>query len=143
MLRTAAVVVAAAVLVVAGAGCLSPRVKPVLAPVVEAVAVVAAAVEEATVVAAPKGFSIKDNPPAAAVVAGAMLVATTVGGMGRANPVPTAGAVVAAGAERENSDGAEDCAVWVVAGGAGVVEGLMPRVKLDCVVVAAAEAAGG
>lgn len=96
-------------LVVAGAGCLSPSVKPVLAPVVDAVAVVAAAAtEEDTVVAAPKGFSIKDNPPVAVVAAGVMLVATAVGAMGRANPVPTAGAVVAAGAERVNSDGAED-----------------------------------
>lgn len=130
-------------LVVAGTGCLSPSVKPVLAPVVDAVAVVTAAAAEDTVVAAPKGFSIKDNPPAAVVAAGAMVVATAVGAMGRANPVPTAGAVVAAGAERVNSDGAEDGAACVIAGGAGVVEGLMPRVKLDWVVVTAVEAAGG
>lgn len=142
-LITAAVVVdTAAVLVIAGAGCLSPSVKPVLAPAVGAAAVVAGAVEE-TVVAAPKGFSVKDNPPPAVVAAGAMLVATEVEAMGRANPVPTAGAVLAVVTERENSDGAEAPAVWVVGGGAGVVEGLMPRVKPpDWAVVTAAEAAG-
>lgn len=64
--------------------------------------------------------------------------------MGRANPVPTTGAVLTVGAERENSDGAEDGAAWVVAGGAGVVEGLMPRVKPpDWVVVSAVDAAVG
>lgn len=144
VLVTAAVEVAGAVLVVVGAGCLSPSVKPVLAPVMDAAAVVAAAVEEEMVVAAPKGFSIKDKGPPAVVVAGAMLVATEVGAMGRANPVPTTGAVLAVGADRENSDGAEDGATCVVAGGAGVVEGLMPRVKPPgWVVVTAVEAAGG
>lgn len=144
VLVTAATVVAAAVLVVAGAGCLSPSVKPVLAPVMDAAAVVAAAVEEEMVVAAPKGLSIKDKGPPAVVVAGAMLVAIEVGAMGRANPVPTIGAVLAVGADRENSDGAEDGAAWMVAGGAGVVEGLMPKVKPpDWVVVTAVGAAGG
>lgn len=145
VLVAAAVVVAAAVLVVVGAGCLMPRVKPVLVPVMDGAAVVVAAtVEEETAVAAPKGFSIKDNPPPAVVAAGAILVATEVGAMGRANPVPKAGAVLAVGAERENSDDAEDGAAWVVAGGAGVVEGLIPRVNpTDWVVVAAVEAAGG
>lgn len=138
------VVVATAVLAVVRAGCLSPSTKPVLTPVVDAVAVVAAAVEEEMVVAAPKGFSIKDNPPPAVVAAGMVLVATEVEAIGRANPVPTAGAVLAFGAERENSDGAVDGAAWVVTGGAGVVEGLMPRAKPAAgVVVTAVEAAGG
>lgn len=138
----AAVVVATAMLVAAGAGCLSPSVKPVLAPVVVGAAAVVATAEE-TVVAVPKGFSIRDNPPLAVVAAGAALVATEVGAMGRANPVPTEGAVLADGAERENRDGAEDGATWVRAGGAGVVEGLMPIVKpVDWVDVTAAEAAG-
>lgn len=144
VLVTAAVVVAAAVLVVVGAGCLSPSVKPVLAPVMDGTTVLAAAVEEETVVAAPKGFSIKDKGPPAVVVAGAELVATEVGAMGRANPVPTIGAGLAVAADRENNDGAEDGAAWVVGGGAGVVEGLMPRVKPpDWVVVTAVVAAGG
>lgn len=137
------VVTAATVLVVEGTGCFRPNVKPVLAPVVGAGAVVAAAVEEGKVVAAPKGFNIKDKPPAAVVAAGAILVATAVGAMGRANPVPTAGVEVAVGAERVNSDGAEEGGICVEAGGAGVVEGLIPRVKLDWAVVAAVEAAGG
>lgn len=140
----AVVVVATAVLVVVRAGCLSPSTKPVLTPVVDAVAVVAAAVEEEMVVAAPKGFSIKDNPPPAVVAAGMVLVATEVEAIGRANPVPTAGAMLAFGAERENSDGAVDGAAWVVAGGAGVVDGLMPIAKpADGVVVTAVEAAAG
>lgn len=140
----AVVVVATAVLVVVRAGCLSPSTKPVLTPVVDAVAVVAAAVEDEMVVAAPKGFSIKDNPPPDVVAAGMVLVATEVEAIGRANPVPTAGAVLAFGAERENSDGAVEGAAWVVAGGAGVVEGLMPSAKpADGVVVTAVEAAGG
>lgn len=145
VLRAAAVVVAtaAAVLVVEGAGCFRPSVKPVLAPVVAAGAVAAAEMEAETVVAAPKGFSIKDKPPEVVGATGAMLVVIAVGAMGRANPEPRAGAVVAAGAERENRDGAEDRAGCVLAGGAGVVEGLMPRVKLDWVAVAAVEAAGG
>lgn len=122
-------VVAAAVLAVVEAACLSPSVKPVVTPVVGAAAVVAAAVEEDTVVAVPKGFNIKDKAPPAVVAAGAVLVVTEVGAMGRAKPVPTAGTVPVLGAERENSDGADAGAAWVVAGGAGVVEGLMPRVK--------------
>lgn len=122
--------VAVAVVLAVDAG-LSPSVKTVAAPVVAAAAVAAGAVAGAEVaVAAPRGFSIKARPPpAAVVVAEAVLVAEAAP---KVKPVPVAVAVAGAAAVAMGAakrDGPEAGAAWVVAVGAGVDEGLIPKVN--------------
>lgn len=128
---------------------LSPSEKLVAAPVVAAA--VEAGTEVEIVVAAPRGLSIKDRPLAAVLVAAAG-VAVEVGATPNVNPVADAGAAAigaaaaAAGAVEtgaEKSEGPEGGAAWVDAGGAGVDEGLIPKVNPPpCPVVAAAVEAG-
>lgn len=124
VVAAATVVTAVAAMLVIDAGLIPPNVKPVVANVV-AIAVegaVGAAVE--AVVTPTKGLIMKG----AAVVDDAVLAATEVGAIGRANPVPTTGATLEAGVV--NREGAVAGAAWVVAGGgAGVDEGLIPREK--------------
>lgn len=115
---------------------LRPRVNPTVAPVVAA-AVVAVEADVDVEVTAPNGLSMKDKPPLAVVAAGAVLVATEVGPMGKAKPVPTTGAALEAGAA--NRDGAVVGATMAVTGGAGVVDGLMPRGKPPDWLMGAAE----
>lgn len=122
------IVVAAAVAVVLAVDTgLSPSVKPVATPVVAAAVVTAGALAG---VAAPRGFSINDKPPPAAVVdAGTVLVAE---GVPKVKPVPVAVAVAGAaavGIGAAKRDGPEAGAAWVTAGGAGVDEGLIPKVN--------------
>lgn len=110
------VTVAAAVVVMPDAG-LIPSANPVLTPV-GAAAVVAAEAE----VAAPRGLSIKDRPPAAAVVAAEVLGAKLEAAP-KVKPVLAAVVEAAAGADAAKREGPEA----VDAGGAGVDEGLIPK----------------
>lgn len=112
------VTVAAAVAVMPDAG-LIPSANPVLTPV-GAAAVVAAEAE--VVVAAPRGLSIKDRPPAAAVVAAEVLGAKLEAAP-KVKPVLAAVVEAAAGADAAKREGPEA----VDAGGAGVDEGLIPK----------------
>lgn len=124
---------------------LSPSVKLVAAPVVAAA--VEAGTELEMAVAAPRGLSIKDRPPPAAVlVAAAAGVAAEVGATPKAKPVTAAvagaAAAEAAGAVEigaAKSEGPEGGAARVDAAGAGVDEGLIPKANPPpCPVVAAA-----
>lgn len=141
------IVVAAVVVVVLVLDTgLSPSVKPVATPVVAgAVVAVEAGADVEVAVTGPRGLSMKGiPPPAAVVVAGAVLAAGVGAAAPKVNPEPVAGtvaAVVVMGvAKREGPEAGAD---WVDAGGAGVDEGLIPKVNPPpCTVVAAAVGAG-
>lgn len=127
---------------------LSPSVKLVAAPVVAAA--VEAGTEVEMAVAAPRGLSIKDRPPLAAVLVAAAGVTVEVGATPKVKPVTAAEAAAAAAAVAgavemgaAKREGPKDGAARVDAGGAGVDEGLIPKVNPPlCPVVAAAVEAG-
>lgn len=118
---------------------LAPRLKPGTAvPVVAAAADVvveaaAAAAAEAVVVAAatdPRGLRVKFRPPP--TVEGGAVLAVEAGATPRENAVVDAGAaaaVVMGEANRDGPEGAEEEVAWVYAGGAGVEDGLTPKLK--------------
>lgn len=115
------VVVVAAVVAAMPDASLIPSANPALAPV-GAAAVVAAEAE--VVVAAPRGLSIKDRPPAAAGVAAEVLGAKL---EAAPNVKPVLAAVVEADAAADADAAKRDGPEAVDAGGAGVVEGLIPK----------------
>lgn len=122
------IVVAAAVVVVLvlDAG-LNPSVKPVAAPTVAA-ALVAVETGAEVVMADPRGLSVKDKPLPAA---GAVVVPTDEGGGApKVKPV-TAAAAATAGVMTGDAKrvGPIFGAARVDAGGAGVVEGLTPKLN--------------
>lgn len=118
---------------------LAPRLKPGMAvPVVAAAAAVvveaaAAAAAAAAVVAAatdPRGLRVKFRPPP--TVEGGAVLAVEAGATPRENAVVDAGAaaaVVMGEANRDGPEGAEAEVAWVYAGGAGVDDGLTPKLK--------------
>lgn len=120
-----AIVVAVTVVVgtVLDAG-LSPSVKPVAAVLVAAAVTVATGVE--VVVTDPSGLSMKDKPAPGAVDVAAALVVKA-GATPRVKPVPVAVGAAAEVIGAAKVDGPEVGAAWVDAGGAGVVEGLIPK----------------
>lgn len=131
------VAVAVAGILVPDAG-LSPSVKPVATPVVAAVE---AGARAEVVVAAPRGLSINARPPPAAVVVAAAVLAAEVGAAPKVKPVPVAvavavavaaaaaaaAAVEAGAANRDRPEAAG--AAWADVEGAGVNEGLIPKVN--------------
>lgn len=132
MVLTVAVVVAVALLTVAAG--LSPSVKAVEAAA--GTAATAGAVEAGAEVVAvdPRGLSVKANPPLAAVV-----FAVVGGAAPNVNPVVGAVAAAVVTMGQANRDGPDTEAVWVDAGGgAGVVEGLTPKLNPPLWVVGAA-----
>lgn len=120
----AAVMAAVVAMLVADAGLIPLNEKPVFANDVASAVEIAVGTDVDAVVTPPKGLIMKG----AVVVDGAILAATEVGAIGRANPVPTTGATMEAGVV--NREGTVAGAAGVVAGGgAGVDEGLIPREK--------------
>lgn len=132
-----AVVVVARLMPVEG---LSPSEKPVTAPVVAAA--VEAGTEAEVMVAAPRGLSMKARAPPAAVVVAAAVLAAKVGAAPIVKPVrlavvaaaaeaAAAAAAAAAAGAAEMGEAKRDGPVarvgWMEAGGAGVVEGLIPK----------------
>lgn len=114
-------------------GGLIPSVNPVAAPIVVAAAAAAvvaveAGIEVIVAVAAPRGLSIKDKPPPAAVVAVGAVLGAEAGGAVKLNPDAVAGAAAVMMGEAK-SVGPAAGAAWMVAGGAGVDEGLIPKAK--------------
>lgn len=120
---------------------LSPSVKAVGAPAIAAATVAAGAGAE-VMAAAPRGLSIKARLPPAAVVVAAAVLAAKVGATPKLNDVPVAVTVAAAaevaaaaaaaaavemGEAKRDGPGAETA--WIDAGGAGVDEGLIPKGK--------------
>lgn len=121
------IVVAVAVVVVLLDVGLNPSEKPVAAPVVAAGAVEAGA-EVVAAAADPRGLSMKDKPPPAAVV-----VALPTEETGVAPKVKPVAGAVEVGADvvtgRAKRLGPTGTAAWVDAGGAGVDEGLIPKLN--------------
>lgn len=121
-----AVAVAVVVVLVLDAG-LNPSVKPVAAP--KAAAAVTAVEAGAELVGAdPRGLSVKAKPLLAAVVAA--VLTDEGGGAPKVKPVAAAAAgadVVVMGEAKRVGPGVG--AAWVDAGGAGVVEGLIPKLN--------------
>lgn len=104
---------------------LSPNEKPVTAPVVAA-AVVAVDAGAAVVAGAPKGLSIKARPPLAVVAVAVVVGAAEVAGAPKVKPVPAAvgAAMEVVAPKREETEAG---AAWVMAEGAGVDEGFIPK----------------
>lgn len=126
------VAVAVAVAMALDAG-FSPSVKPEAAPA-EAAAVVAAEMRAAVEVveAAPRGLIMKGRPPAADIVTAAEVLGARAGAAPNVNPVVVAAAVAGAGAAavaigEAKRDGPRAGVACVAAGGAGVVDGLIPK----------------
>lgn len=114
---------AVTVALVEGAG-LRPRVKPVEGTVAAAAVVVA---EAALVVAAPRGLSVKARPPAGAVVVAVDAPGAKVATVPKVKLVLAVVVAVAVAMGVGKSEEPEIVAVWVETGGAGVVEGLIPK----------------